>query len=178
MERTLKIIVAVLAVGAIVLGYLIYTRDYKPLVGTTPQIPSSNAPQTPSQGVNAPIAASYEMTAEEKRALIPPAQNATPAEQQAFFDLVTSVAKQAPSLELGASCSVRPVVLSLKKGQSLKIKNNAAIEQAISFNRDTVYTVPPASTKEFPIAFAKNGGIYGYGCGASTGASGMLLVTE
>jgi len=178
MERTLKIIVAVLAVGAIVLGYLIYARDYKPLAGPTPQTPAVNTPQAPSGEMKAPAGSSYEMTAEEKKALTPPAQNATPAEQKAFFDTVVSVAKQAPALELGASCSVRPVVLSLKKGAPLKIKNNASVEQSVAFNRDAVFSVPAGETKEFKLSFVQNGGIYGYGCGASTGASGMLFVTE
>ena len=178
MERTLKIIVVVLAVGAVVLGYLIYVRDYKPLAGTpSTQAPVTNTP-TPSQGMSAPVSSSYELTAEEKKALTPPTQNATPAEQKAFFDVVVAAAKQVPVLELGAACSVRPVVLSLKKGAPLKIKNTATVEQSVAFNKDSVYTVPAGATKEFKVSFAQNGGIYGYGCGSSAGASGMIFVTE
>lgn len=178
MERTLKIIVALLAVGAIVLGYLIYARDYKPLSTAPLKEPSNEAPQTPSTAINTPSAPSYEMTAEEKKALMPPSSKATPAEQQAFFNLVTSVAKAAPALEIGAACSVRPVVLSLKKGLPLKIKNTATVDQSIAFNKDTVYTVPAGQTKEFKVTFGQNGGIYGYGCGSSSGASGMIFLTE
>ncbi|MCE9644327.1 hypothetical protein K8Q93_03760 [Candidatus Parcubacteria bacterium] len=178
MERTLKIIVGVLAVGAVVLGYLIYVRDYKPLAGTTSQNPSTNAPQTPSTGVNLPAGSSYELSAEEKKALTPPSQNATAAEQKAFFDVVVSAAKTVPALEIGTSCSVKPVVLALKKGAPLKIKNTATVEQTIAFNKDSVYSVPAGETKEFKVAFAQNGGIYGYGCGSSVSASGMIFVTE
>ncbi|MCP6719983.1 MAG: hypothetical protein KJI72_01475 [Patescibacteria group bacterium] len=147
-----------LIVVAVVLGYAIYSQSPE-----KPELKAEISSLTP--------------TPDESEVLNVPDLNASTEEKQRHFELVVQVAKTAEFLDI-SDCNPSPVVMKIKKGETIAVRNNDSADHSIVFNLESIHPIPAGSTKNITNVFDKGPGVYGYGCDASTGAVGMFLVTE
>jgi len=170
-----KISIPLLAILAVVLGYSVYVRDFKYTLSGSP----TGQPAVDSQNqIGDSAVPSSSLVGVEVKALQSPPANATLVEQLAFADFLKNAAQPAAFLELGEACVAKPVVLSIKIGFPLKIKNTSSVEQIVIFSDKDSFRVPAESTKEFKLGFATKGGIFVYGCASVKGVAGRIVVTD
>lgn len=156
----LNIVTVVMIVVAFVIGFRIYqTSKEKPLVNSTPATSSNQT-----------------MSAEEK-VLVTPPQTATEQEKKDYEQLVISLAKDAPIVDI-ANCIADPVVWRIKDKQAFTMKNSGDKEHRIIFYNQEAVVIPPKKEQEVEVNFQYGYGVYAYGCDNSPNPVGILLVTE
>lgn len=161
MNKVKSIVLSGLVVLAIVLGYAIYQQK------------SSHEKPAMTQNPSASKNPSNRLSDEAKVLNI--SSFSTEEEKKQNYALAVSISKEADFLDI-ANCTGSPVVLRLREGTSLKVRNKDSVAHSISFNDKQIYPVLAGSTIEVKDAFAKGPGLYGYGCDNFSGAKGMVYV--
>lgn len=149
----LVFILVFLVVTALVLGFVIM----KPKPNYTNNN-SNNPSQSPSN--NQP---SKNLTDDEKKVMLVPAPGSDASAFSAHFDLATKLAVSSPELEVG-DCMIKPVVIKVKDGSELIIKNSSKEDRLLSFDKDNVVSVSAGKTHKMKVDFKNGPGLYGYGC--------------
>lgn len=173
MGKVFKIFLALLALSALILAYLLYTRDNSSLFREK----STENASISEKGAGA-TPAIYGAGEGEKTILRSPPSGASAEEQQDFAELLKSSAEQASYLELGASCAAKPLVFSLREGTPFRVKNSTGAAQELIFNDTAKFKISAGETKDLALSFARAGGIYAYGCSAFGGVAGRIFVTK
>lgn len=130
----------------------------------------------PQTLVSTPPPTSLVLTKDEKFILNPPPANASRSALQKHADMVARLAKSADSLELN-NCKPTPLVLNIKYGSELKIKNNDNVKHIIIIDGKHYYELPTNNSLTIKADFKYGTGDYGYVCGG-VGIVGFLHVTS
>lgn len=163
MNKIKLIILSGLVIMAVVLGYAIYQQksSYKrPAVAPSDSV--SKLPPT------------LNLSSDEAKVLSI-SGSSTEEEKKQNYALAVSISKEADFLDI-ANCTTSPVVLRLKEGASLKVRNKGSVAHSIAFNDKQIYPVLAGSTIEVKDAFTQGPGLYGYGCDKLVGAKGMVYI--
>lgn len=170
MKHTIKhtpmAIFIVLLAAALVLGYAIYTKSFKPsLPKTTTPSPATRV-ATPPQATGSaslklpPWLASL---SETERSIFNkvPGSNASAEEKQKFGELVQANAQSSSQLTIAKDCQPSPVVLAVDTSLSFKVKNTDTAAHTIRIGT-TQYPVSPGATET--VKLDKRGTRLSYGC--------------
>ena len=148
---------------------------------STNTTPINNTPNPSGQNPNGStpahaLTALPNFTAEQRKLLVSPGSSATPAEQNAYMEMVKKSAQPASNITLGLNCVSNPVVIKIGTGTPLVMQNSDSKEHAVSFG-DKVHDliIPAGASKTVDPAVFKGVGIYGYGCD-SFGPDGMIVI--
>lgn len=155
-------------ISAVMLGYLIYVREFRESVYDGRAIKNQT-----DIGRRTGLALSDTPLNSEQNIIIPPASNATEAEKREFFDKISGIAQEAPYLQIEADCIVNPLVIQLRS-DIFRVKNTDINDHTLTFDPANSFFIRTGETKHFKIIFNKGPGIYGYGCGHSMNAVGMV----
>ncbi|MDZ4285296.1 MAG: hypothetical protein U1A23_00005, partial [Candidatus Sungbacteria bacterium] len=90
--------------------------------------------------------------------------------------LVERLAKESSVLKI-TQCRPTPIVLKVKVGNAIMIKNDDSVEYIMSFG-EKIITLKANETTEIPSSFTKGGGVFGYGCNGSQGAVGIVFAVQ
>ena len=117
------------------------------------------------------------LSLDELNVLNTPGVGASEEERNQHFDLVVRLATTTGELNI-SGCTPTPVVLAIKRGEELVVRNDDSADRSIVFNEESIYSIPARSTQTITGFFERGPGIYGYGCDALPNAVGMFFVTE
>lgn len=176
-KALLSALIALLVIVGGVLGYAIYqSRSFNTAL-TTPQQQSQTRAGTSVSGPSAP-SQREDLSDEEKQALNPPGAEATDDQKTKYADLIQRLAQEAKVLVVN-NCEPLPVVISVRKGGTIKVTNENTVEHSIVVDPEHIYTVPAKGELSIDTDdFGKGPGIYAYGCDLSNTAVGVFLVVE
>ena len=106
------------------------------------------------------------LTTREWAVLVGPGQSASPEEKANYAERVKNEAKRADVLTIGVKCEMNPLVLKLKEGEMLKLKNTDIVVHTVAFEDQSFFTVSPGRDRSIDLAavFGKGEGIYRYRC--------------
>ena len=179
-----KTLIGILVLAAVGLGAFVLFQN-KPLSGSgapvqdTTATPADSAGQGAVQsGTTTVVTTLPNLTPEQKKLLAPPSASAPLAEQQAYADMVTKAAQVTTTLSLGASCLPSPMVMSIRMGSTVTVKNTDSVDHTISFDSSHALNIPANSSKQLATDFLKEEGIHGYGCDSIIGGVGLTVVTK
>ncbi len=162
-----KVLVIVLVLVAVVLALLLFKQK----VG----VPSDTLGD---KNLGSPIASNWAPApGTEKEYLFSIKNDAPEAEKQRHFFYATSISKVSEFLNL-TNCNPDPLVIKVKNGAILKLKNDGDAELSIGIDASHIYVVPAKSVKEIKADLGKGTGLYGYGCNASKTPAGMIFVEK
>ena len=174
--------IIVLIVIALVLGGAIFKKIFlnsnsNQLPPSAQNTPNSQNQQAPNQrGATLPtVSPRTDLTADEKQVLNVPV-NGTQQQREQNLALAQKLAVKSETLNI-SSCHPVPVVLGVMFGQDFIIKNTDSVSHSVAFNQNHVYTIPANGQSVVKADFGHNSGLYGYGCDASNGAAGLVLVS-
>lgn len=177
MQTSHKVLVIALVVIAAGLGLAVYNRNHpgtlKRVDNTTNTGNTNNTgtgDQTQPNGqdttqTDTSVHIDYNnLTAAQKTLLFNvPTEKSTDAEKRAHFALATQVAVAADTLELN-KCTANPVVISVKQGDTFKVKNSGTQDIQFGFDADKRVSIAAGATATIKADFKNGLGIYGYGC--------------
>lgn len=115
------------------------------------------------------------LTADEKKVLQTPAQNASDAEKKSHFELAQKLVQTGNTLDI-TNCYGKPIVLGTKEKETITVTNNGTEDKTMMINTDHTYKVPAKSSTTVTVDFGHGPGLYGYGCSSVSGAAGIILV--
>jgi hypothetical protein len=161
---------AALVIIALGLGYAVYAKKSGNRAPNS--YPSENAPVAAGQK---PVSGGANVPA--NKLLTPPGPNSSEAEQKAFAELVASAAVRTDKINL-SSCKAMPTVASFNLDSMITLVNDDPTEHTMVLDPKNTFTVPGKSKKTIKADFGHGPGLYGYGCDMSSGAVGMMLVTQ
>lgn len=117
------------------------------------------------------------LTADEKFILYPPSADASKSALKKHAQTVKKLAKKADTLEI-SNCQPKPLVLIVKQGSELTIKNNDNTKRWLIFDEDHLYLLPTNDSLTIKAEFKYGTGDYGYICKeeGSIGLIGFLHV--
>ena len=95
--------------------------------------------------------------------LVFPGPGATPEEQRAHFVLAEKTALAADEIDL-TGCKANPVVVRMKEGDEIRVKNSDGKSHVLLVSADEKYSIEANSTKSLKPLFLKGPGLYGYNC--------------
>lgn len=179
-DKVLNLIILVLVIVAIYLGYSVYRKSQnKGLenknISVNNSSPSGSIVATSSSNTSLPRKLPSNLSEEEKKVLDFESVKSD-EEKRAQMALAQKLAKQEDNLEI-SGCSGNPVVIKVKLGQNLTLKNNDKVKHNFIVNNNHQYEVAAESVKSIIADFQKGPGLYGYRCD-SFGTSGVILVIE
>jgi hypothetical protein len=155
MPKAAKVLIFALIILAAYLGYRIYAGDVSPVK---------------SPGELKQSAYVYS----NKDVLRTPTPESPELEKIGYSDLVKSQAVASETLDI-TSCQAKPLVIAVKAGGTVKLKNDGMTARTIAFSVTETYEVAPKSVKSMPVSKTA-GTIYSYGCDGSQGPVGIMLV--
>ena len=184
-NKLVVIAIIILAGTAIVLGYAILRPNafkeakdtlFENRFGATTKQEEPLQTKAPAKQALLPSAKELGISEEEHAAIDVPSNDASVEEKQKHFELVQKVAKEAAFLDI-TKCEVAdPVVLKVKLGEPIAVKNQDDVEHALVLNEKNAFPIPANSTKEIEPDFAFGPGTYGYGCDGTPHAVGIFVV--
>lgn len=160
--KYLNVLLIILAFIALILGYTIIYREGGP---------------RPGQEVKKYAPTSSELRSDEFAVLNTPGPDASEEERNRHFDIVVRLATAAEELNI-SECTPTPVVMTIKEGETLIVRNDDSVDRSIVFDQENIYPIPARSTQKIAGLFERGLGIYGYGCDSLPTAVGMFFVTE
>lgn len=164
MNTLLRLVIVILAITALVLGFLIFKAKY-PSASSEPSISG----QTPEKVI---------VTGGMENAIIVlSSPNSTPAEKEAYAAFVKETAVPAATIDV-TSCIPKPLAASVKQNSSVSFSNKGTEKVRLVFNKDLSLEIGSGETKSIVASFEHGPAVYGYGCGASPYAVGELVVVE
>ncbi len=172
-----RIVLGVLALVALVLGYLIIAPQKSGAPAAPPpsaEEPSRNATTTPSAAPSAPRDLSR-LSEDERKVLMTPQQTSSEEEKRKHFELAGRISRETDKLDI-AGCLGNPVVIRVKDNSTFTIANSDTIAHTIQINSEHQYLVPAKGTVAVKASFGFGAGAYGYGCDNSQGAAGIFFV--
>ena len=125
-----------------------------------------------------PLAEELGITKDERATLAHPAKDAPAEEKQSHFELVQKIAKEAQHLDITKCKVANPVVLKVKLGEPITVKNQDSVDHAIVFDADNIFSIPANTTMDIKPDFQFGSGTYGYGCDQTPHTVGIFLVTQ
>lgn len=164
-------LVIILIIIAIALGCLIYQKkkSQPPISMKEGNVVSNN-----QQANSYPLP--EDLTDEERALFPPPANDSSEAEQREFHNKVSIAAKDTGSLDITRCERPVPLVLKLTEDQKFTLVNNHTDERELVIDPEHIYKVPAGGETALEADFGKGPGIYGYGCGQSGRAVGILFI--
>lgn len=162
--------VAVLAIIVVILGYNIYQKSPLGTLSQSTPVPQSSQPPK------------ITLSQEELEVLKPPANDAPNAEKERYGQLLKSLAENtSEEIVIGDSCIAKPLVLQIRFGRTLKIRNEDTKEHTLNFPGKDGIEVAPGQSTSLVIDFGTGGTVLGYGCDslpgpAGTGVIGILTI--
>lgn len=103
-------------------------------------------------------------------------------EKESYLRTVERAAVRADVLELGAGCSMNPLVLELSANETLTIQNNDSVTHTVSFEDNSFFSVSAGRSRTLDLmkTFGKGEGVYRYKCNdLSLGDNvGVLYITR
>lgn len=159
MKHNLPIIIII-----IVLALFYVSSSYKP-TPTSPQITSSS-----------PAPTNEDFMAEKKLILGPPFATASAAAKQKHAATVKKLAKTGSVLGI-KNCQPDPLVLQVKEGSMIEVKNNDNVTHKIMIDEDHSIQLEPNKTTTIPAKFKYGTGDYGYIC-KDAGLVGFIHVVS
>lgn len=138
---------------AIVLGVAIYNQQQ--VKAPSPTISPSPSPQLRPLPEN--------LTAEERFILNPPPAEASRSVLQKHAQTVKKLAKEGDAVAI-KDCHADPLVVRVKQGSEIQIKNMDNVSRTIIFDEDHIFKLPPESSKTIKAKFKYGTGDYGYVC--------------
>jgi len=172
MSKKTIIILALLAIAALVIivNALPKQRTLQP--GASPESAQTKAQATPRLEASA-------LPVEEREylALNSPGQDASIEEKDYHFKIAQSIAEEAPYLNITNCQAPEPLVLNVKFGEALLVKNGDSVDHTISTDGDQAFLIAANSSKSIQPNFGKGPGVYGYGCDGSLKEVGLFLAT-
>lgn len=178
-SKLINIIIVSLFIAAIGLAIVIYQQNsQESLQKEESATPSSLSPEesiSTSSGIQPPTLNLSKLSKEEIEVMSISSQS-TEEERRKHFELAKSIAKTSEMLEI-FNCLANPIVIKLKLGSNVTIRNLDSIEHAIRINKDLSYKIPAKGTKVVKVDFGRGHGLYGYGCDG-IGPSGLMLVEQ
>lgn len=173
MQNSHKVLVAVLIVIAAGLGLAVYNRNRPESLKRVDNPTNTNTTNTgtnqqnPPSGQNPTVKDHIDFSAltdaQKQQLFNVPSETASDAEKKAQFALASRVAVATGMLDLN-NCTADPVVLSVKLGDSFKVKNSGSQEVKFGFDADKRVSIAVGATVTIKADFKNGVGIYGYGC--------------
>lgn len=124
-----------------------------------------------------PVQPSGVQTQEEERKVLNFPTGKNEAENQAYLNLVDKLAKEVKDLNI-SGCLAKPVVVKVKRGGIVTVKNDDATERRMTLDKDILYTIPASGKKEIIVDASRPAGIWGYGCDLVQNSAGIFLVND
>lgn len=175
-----KKIIMVMLVIAVVLLYFVYRQvanDTAPTMPTEDTAPSAG-------GVPGPVTGTFNfppVSADERAVLDMAANKEDQTNAAAYMQKVAQAAKEGGELALGAKCALSPVVLKVKMGGEILIKNYDTVPHAFATLDGTLsFSVPANESIIAPVNAANFGataGAHAYSCD-NAGPAGIIWVSE
>jgi plastocyanin len=152
-----KLIIVALIAVTLTLGYLIFKQNNPSSKGANFQnIHPSN------QQIEA-ILPPGNMSTDEQDLLHPPSESSSTDLKQKHMALVIKLAKPGSSIEL-SDCKPTPLVLQIKQGTNLEVKNNDTVKHTLVFDNQHSLNIEPNSKATINVNFQYGTGDYGYVC--------------
>lgn len=158
-RKVLLILIAVAVIAASIVFLLV--------------LPYRQINQNPSYSAPSPVP---ELTEEEKYILNPPLANASSSAKEKHREIVARLSKQTESIEI-KDCRPNPVVVKIKIGSEIKIKNHDNVERKIIIDSKNIFKIAPGEEKMIKTQFKYGSGDYGYVCEGS-GIVGFMHVVD
>lgn len=169
MKLFLPLTIVVIVILGVFLG-----ASYLSNRSTTPK-----STEAPSSSATSPVVTEEPMwrqklTTEQKSIFSIPGPNASSEEQARYADLVKKHAVAGDTIHFAEDCEAIPLVLATKVGASVKLVNDAIVEQQVIFDEKNQFTLQPGQTTTFSIGSDKANVLLGYSCNAAP--AGFLSV--
>jgi len=155
-----KIVVVVLLIIAVVLAFMLYRQKVGTQGNTAKSISSAFVPEP----------------GKEEEYLFSIRNDSSEEEKGKHFQYAMSIAQEAEYLDI-SDCNIKPLVLKVKNGEDVKLKNDSDINVNVTLDTEHSYDIGAKSTKIIKAGFGKGAGLYGYGCHSSKNSQGMMFVT-
>ena len=165
-ETFFYLAIVLLALVAIVLGYLIYQQQFSEESTSQESLTRSGIEQTPQK----------KSTDEIVEVLNIPPPDASQEEKQKHFELALREAKEASYLDITQCTLAAPVVFKVREGESFEVRNNDTEPHTIIINPENTFTIPAKESRDIAPDFVQGPGLYGYACDNVPRAVGMLFV--
>lgn len=163
-------VIVILAGIALVLGFFIFRTNPSfhnlSAFKTTPKTIQNSSPQTGAL-----------RTDEQKLFDLPP-PNATADQIQKHADLAAKLAVLGSEIDLN-ECRPTPLVLQVKTGAEVTVKNSGQSDAVLTFDAENVFHVNAGKTGSIKAAFKHGAGLYGYRCKSDTfdAIAGFIALT-
>lgn len=100
-----------------------------------------------------------------------------PQGKMSNYNLIQATAKSSETLDI-YQCQVRPVVIKVKIGQTLQLRNFDDHDHTIESDLQHQYRVSAHSQKEIKVDLGHGPGVYSIVCDGRTNLSGLFFVSE
>lgn len=120
--------------------------------------------------------ASSPLTKSEKWILAPPPATASSSLKQKHAETVAKLAQTGSVLAI-KGCQPQPLVLAVKQGSQLQIRNEDSVPRKIMIDEEHTYELSPQGSTTISANFKYGTGDYGYVC-KGEGLVGFLHVTS
>lgn len=164
-------VLALLAVVALVLGYVWYQK----MTGVV--VPAS--PDSKPQNVVDPF--DFPPLSEDEQTILNPSADNSAEGFQRYLASVQKAAVISDTLAIGADCKTYPVVLKTQEGARLIMKNYDDEPHTITldtFDGERSFLVPPHESIALSVDFGKSGEMLSLGCDPGSVNAGALLIDE
>jgi hypothetical protein len=157
------IILIVLSLAAVVLAVNLYKQK-------------AEVPPTENQNQPSGMQLLPESLTEDERILLsPPPAEASQGAKDLHKATVAKLAKSAPYLEI-KDCKPNPLVLEIKQGADLEIRNNDSVKRKLIFDEENSTEIEPNNKTTIKVEFKYGSGDYGFVC-EGVGLTGFLHIT-
>lgn len=112
-----------------------------------------------------------------EKILMLPQSTASAQEKKNYISFVSKYASAQNSVDI-KNCAPKPLVIWVKSGSDITIKNSDSDAREISVNDQHSVTVPANSSAKIKADFGAGPGVYAYYCGESEGPVGLFLVSS
>jgi plastocyanin len=123
---------------------------------------------------------SLPVTEETPIVLTPP--QATPEAAVQYQAAVEKLAVESETLEVGTACTMSPLVLKLKEGNTLAVHNGDTVDHTIAFEDQNFFSVSAQQTRSIDLktVLSRIAGTYRYRCSdiASSTNVGVVYVVN
>jgi len=179
--KTIFVVNIVLALVAILLGYLIYQQQTGASLFTTDRTLQTSSPDllTPLPG-NLRATSLNETYVNETDVLNWPAPNASVEEKQRHSNFIQSIAQNTEYIDI-VNCVAQPLVFRIQLGQTFVLRNQDAVDHTITIREEAEFYIPAGGTNSSTAnthIFEFGPGNYGYTCESQAGIAGIFFVVE
>jgi hypothetical protein len=157
------VILIILVLAAVILGVNLY-KQRNPAQPTSTPNPSTTNQLLPDT-----------LTEDERILLAPPPAEASQGAKDLHAATVAKLAKSAPYLEI-KDCKPNPLVLEIKQGSDLEIRNNDGVKRRLIFDEENDAIIEPNDKTTIKVEFKYGSGDYGFVC-EGVGLTGFLHIT-